>query len=65
MHGDSLVVCIQVFTHLTNRIHVENLVVSQKYGLRWNVHHPGGQVRFKRVVFLLQNNKNRVFSSEM
>ena len=60
--GISFVISVQVFRHLANRIHSEHLVVSQKYEMRWNVHHPGGQGRFKQLVFLLQSNKNRDFS---
>jgi len=51
--GISFVISIQVFPHLTNRIHSEQLVVSQKHEVRWNVHHPGGQGRFKQLSVLV------------
>jgi hypothetical protein len=60
--GISFLISVQVFPHITNRINSEHVVVSQKYEMRWNLHHPGGQGRFKRLVLLLQNYKNRDFS---
>ena len=47
--GISFVISVQVVPHLTNRIHSEHLIVSQKYEMRWNAHHPGGQGRFQTI----------------
>jgi hypothetical protein len=60
--GFHSLVSLQVFPHLTNRVHFEHLVISKKYEMRLNVHHLGGQGRFRRIVSLLQINEKRDFS---